>query len=149
MRTLAKNQIVLYCHFSSRKRNELASRRVQTKSCCNQLIQGRLKIWTEHSILPITWFGLDLDYDLWRLYTALGILNEYRKQEFFLTLIILMQFSWWINNLKIIISFSKPYHVRCSKKFWPVFCRYLKMSLSYPTKKIMKYITISMSAQSR
>ena len=35
MHTRAKNQIVLYCHFSSRKRNELASRRVQTKSSCN------------------------------------------------------------------------------------------------------------------
>ena len=135
MRTRAKNQIVLYCHFSSRKRNELASRRVQTKSCCNvyQLIQWPLKIWTEHSILPITWCGLDLDYDLWRLYT--GDSEWIQKTRIFLTLIILMQFSWWINNLKIIISFSKPYHVRCSKKFWPVFCPYLKMSWSYPTKK--------------
>ena len=29
-----------------------------------QLIQGPLKIWTEHSVLPITWCGLNLDYDL-------------------------------------------------------------------------------------
>ena len=107
--------MLLFCHFSSRKRNEL-SRKVQTKMFVNlifdanvdQLIQGPLKIWTEHSIFPMTWCGLDFYYDHWRLYPGdYGWLQKTRKVIFNSNnhvgekRSILMQFSWWINNLNI------------------------------------------------
>ena len=115
----------------------------------DQLIQGPLKIWTEHSIFPMTWCGLDFYYDHWRLYP--GWLQKTRKVIFNSNnhivgekRSIVMQFSWWINNLKIIMSFSKPCHVRCSKMYLASVLSVSQNVLVLSDKKLMKYITISM-----